>query len=231
MAKRKKPFASRKRQAGPSAGPAIGLPQGITPAPAKPSRRRTAEDREAREARRLTQARWKARGEWKAAEQEAAMTARLAQRPSTMQGKDYQVPPDVESFLRSLFQPHEIRAVEYSCIGLDRVARVYGVERAYMCAYMEGCRQGFIEGRLADLKPRRARSLKANAAKRTKVQDCGGHMMTLDERDAAIVTQYPQLRQMLGSIDAQLRLAEKYGLMSREQVGNILRKAAPSKGT
>ena len=50
-------------------------------------------------------------------------------------------------------------------------------------------------------------------------------MMTLDQRDALIVGEYPPLRGMLGSIDAQLRLAEKYGLSSREQVGNIIRKA------
>ena len=50
-------------------------------------------------------------------------------------------------------------------------------------------------------------------------------MMTLDQRDAAIVAEYPTLRGMLGSIEAQLRLAEKYGLTSREQVGNVIRKA------
>jgi hypothetical protein len=156
---------------------------------------------------------------------DADQAARLAQRPTGMQGSDYRLPADVESFVRSLFRPHEIRAAGYFSVGLDVVADDHGIEHAYLSAYMEGCRQGYIEGKVADLEPKRQRSRKANAAKRQKRQDCGGQMMTLDERDAAIVAEYPTLRKMLGSIEAQLRLAEKYGLSSREQVGNIIRKA------
>jgi hypothetical protein len=53
--------------------------------------------------------------------------------------------------------------------------------------------------------------------------------MTLDERDAAIATEFPTLKAMVGSMGAQLRLAEKYGLESREQIANIIRKANKSR--
>jgi hypothetical protein len=202
--------------------PAMPLLSGIEAViPKRPKRPTAAEAK----AWRRTKAMWLERERLASAAREAAMAARLAKRPDIMQDEDYRLPKDVESFVRSLFRPDEIRAHGYSFNGLDEIAGFSGVEHAYLSAYMEGCRQGYIEGRVADLEPKRRRAAKANAAKRRKRQDCGGRMMTLDERDAAIVAEFPTLRGMLGSIEAQLRLAEKYGLQSREQVGNIVRKA------
>jgi hypothetical protein len=99
------------------------------------------------------------------------------------------------------------------------------VEELLREVYVQGCTEGYIEGRALGLERDRRVSKKRHQLRRQKRQDCGGQMMTLDERDAAIVAEFPALRKMLGSIDAQWRLAEKYGLISREQVGNILRKA------
>lgn len=222
MAKRKKAAAGRKTKANIIDDPAMPLLQGIEAAAPKRPKRQTAAEREAWQ---QTKNRWRQRERKYAAARAAAQAARLAQRPPTMQGNDYRLPPDVESFVRSIFRPHDIRAAGYCSVGLDQVADDHGIEHAYLSAYMEGCRQGYIEGRVADLEPKRERSRKANAAKRQRPQDCGGHMMTLDQRDAAIVAEYPTLRAMLGSIEAQLRLAEKYGLSSREQVANVIRKA------
>jgi len=221
-AKQTKVAASRSRQTDTIDDPAMPLLRGIKAVEPKRAKRPTAAEREAWQ---QTKARWKAREQQAVASRAAAMAARLAQRPGTMQGNDYRLPPDVESFVLSLFRPHEIRAAGYYNVGLDDVAAVHGIEHAYLSAYMEGCRQGYIEGRVADLEPKRERSRKMTQAKRQKRQDCGGQMMTLDERDAAIVAEFPTLRKMLGSIEAQLRLAEKYGLTTREQVGNVIRKA------
>lgn len=222
MAKRKKAAAGGKRKAVIIDDPAMPLFQGIEAVAPKPPKRQTVAEREAWQ---QTKNVWRQRERKYAAERAAAKAERLAQRPATMQGNDYRLPPSVESFVRALFVPDDIYAYGYPSRGLDKVAECHGIEYAYLSAYMEGCRQGYIEGKVADLEPKRERSRKANAAKRHRRQDCGGHMMTLDERDAAIVVEYPTLRDMLGSIESQLRLAEKYGLTSREQVGNVIRKA------
>ena len=82
-------------------------------------------------------------------------------------------------------------------------------------AYAEGCRQGFIEGRVLDLEPKRQRSAKANAAKRKKPREHNGMRFTLDQRDAAIVAEYAALRPMVGATEAQYRLAQKYDLTDK----------------
>jgi hypothetical protein len=71
----------------------------------------------------------------------------------------------------------------------------------------------------------RNRAVKMNEAKRQKRRKCGDKMMTLDERDAAIVAEFPELKRRLGSMEAQQHLADKYGPLTREMVGVIIRKA------
>lgn len=148
----------------------------------------------------------------------AARVAWRSRRDAAVRSRGYRLPEAVVAFLKTL---HDEPTFQYG----DTHVEIEKVLEIAAEAYLNGCRQGYIEGRVADLEPNRERSRKANAAKRQRRQDCGGHMMTLDERDAAIVAEYSTLRDMLGSIEAQLRLAEKYGLSSREQVGNVIRKA------
>jgi hypothetical protein len=218
MAKRKKAAAGRKRKADIIDDPAMPLLRGIgttAPKPPKPmsAARRRAYEREKADMRKTMLER--------AAVRRAERLSRLARRPAEMQAAGYRLPADVAAFLKTMFHPGDVRMAD----GSDFIVDVMNLHAELEAAYMEGCRQGYIEGKVADLEPKRQRSRKANAAKRHKRQDCGGQMMTLDERDAAIVAEYPTLRKMLGSIEAQLRLADKYGLTSREQVGNIIRKA------
>lgn len=221
MAKKRKAAAGRKRKADIINDPAMPLLQGIEAVAARPGKPLTAAQRRAyeREKESMRQAMLD-----RAAVRKAERLARLARRPAAMQAAGYRLPADVASFLKSLFGRGEVRMPN----GNDLMVDVMNMISELEAAYMEGCRQGYIEGRVADLEPKRERSRKANAAKRQRPQDCAGHMMTLDQRDAAIVAEYPTLRAMLGSIEAQLRLAEKYGLSSREQVGNIIRKAKRS---
>jgi hypothetical protein len=172
-------------------------------------------------ARRRVEARERQRRQQSKAWREARRAEWLAwldRRRKVEQSARYGLPEAASRFLARLF-PEPYFGRDVSHVSIDDAAAMI------TAAYMDGCRQGFIEGRVADLEPKRQRSAKANAAKRRRRQDCGGRMMTLDERDAAIVAEFPALRGMLGSIEAQLRLAEKYGLQSREQVGNIVRKA------
>jgi hypothetical protein len=150
----------------------------------------------------------------------AARIAWRKGRESATRSRGYRLRDEVVSFLAGLHSPPVFYA-DQRHIDIDEAVQIAAA------AYMEGCRQGYIEGRVADLEPKRERSRKANAAKRQRPQDCGGHMMTLDQRDTAIVAEYPTLRAMLGSEEAHWRLSQKYDL-SPKQVGNIMRKAKRS---
>ena len=89
-------------------------------------------------------------------------------------------------------------------------------------AFLQGCWEGYIEGRIADLEPRRQHSRKMTEAKRKQLLTIAGMKMTMDERNRYIVEEYPKLKDMLGSLEAQHRLAVKYGLESREHISRIL---------
>lgn len=150
---------------------------------------------------------------WRAAQRElvkasaAAHAARLARRPAAMQWR-YQLPRDVQQFVERLYEEWR---VYHGPIRVDPPVPAAAVIDLIEAAYMEGCRQGFIEGRVLDLEPKRQRSAKALAAKRQKPREHNGMRYTLDQRDAAIVAEYAVLRPMVGATEAQYRLGEKYG--------------------
>lgn len=139
--------------------------------------------------------------------------ARLARRPAAMQRR-YRLPPDVAAFLTRLRLEWESRHGLTGQPGLPPISAAAASD-LIEAAYMEGCRQGFIEGRVLDLEPKRQRSAKANAAKRQKPREHNGMRYTLDQRDAAIVAEYAVLRPMVGAGEAQYRLAEKYDLTDK----------------
>jgi len=151
-------------------------------------------------------------------ERRAAFRERLARSPVEMQRREYRLPGDVAAFLDRLF----LNPLTWH----DQRQQVSVAEAHEMidAAYMEGCRQGFIEGRVLDLEPKRQRSAKANAAKRQKPREHNGMRYTLDQRDAAIVAEYAVLRPMVGATEAQYRLAQKYDL-SDKMVRIIVSKA------
>ena len=134
---------------------------------------------------------------------------RVARRPAGMRSRAYRLPDDVTAFLHRLFENplkwNDQREQITVADAHDMIAQ----------AYAEGCRQGFIEGRVVDLEPKRERSKKANAAKRQKPREHNGMRYTLDQRDAAIVAEHAVLRPMVGATEAQLRLAEKYDLTDK----------------
>lgn len=139
----------------------------------------------------------------------AAFNARLARRPAAMQAAGFRLPDDVAAFLKRLRDD----PLQWN----DQREQITVADAREMIeeAYMEGCTEGFIEGRVLDLEPKRERSRKANAAKRQKPREHNGMRFTLDQRDAAIVAEHALLRPMVGATEAQLRLAEKYELTDK----------------
>jgi hypothetical protein len=165
--------------------------------------------------------RWRVEQQAAAAKRAAADAARLQSRPSPIRDTRYQLPEDVAKWLRRVvWAPHDVR--HYSCVasGLEEIASTFGIEEAFLSAFMEGCRQGYIEGKAADIEPKRQRSRKANAARRQK--------HNLDERDREIVEKFYRLRAVpLTAGEAQFRLADEYGL-SDKQIRNVLTNARKS---
>jgi hypothetical protein len=143
----------------------------------------------------------------------AARAQRMAQRPAAMRDAGFRLPADVAAFLRSLFQPGHVQLPA----GRDLIVDTLTMHDELQAAYMEGCRQGYIEGLVVDIEPKRERSRKANAARRQK--------HGLDERDAEIVAKYRRLRAVpLKAGESQFRLSEEYGL-SDKMIRVILTKA------
>ena len=73
---------------------------------------------------------------------------------------------------------------------------------------------------------RQQTSQQLNDAKRAKRRKYGSKVMTVAQRNAAIVTELTLLRQSIGNEAARLAVAEKYGLSDR-QVANIWRQNRP----
>jgi hypothetical protein len=134
---------------------------------------------------------------------------RIARRPESMRSRQYRLPDDVAAFLGRLFRSPLTYRDQRESITVAEAGEMIDA------AYAEGCRQGFIEGRVLDLEPKRQRSAKANAAKRKKPREHNGMRFTLDQRDAAIVAEYAALRPMVGATEAQYRLAQKYDLTDK----------------
>jgi hypothetical protein len=152
--------------------------------------------------------RWMAEQRALAAARKAEHDARLALRPASMQGR-YRLPDDVRRFLDRLYdepylpwdQPHVAR---------ERV------EELLRKVYVQGCTQGYIEGRVLGMERDRLVSKKRNQRKRQK--------RSLDDRDAAIAAEYVQLCRMMAVGQARERLAAKYECDPRT-IYNVARKA------
>jgi hypothetical protein len=167
---------------------------------------------------------------------ERAAASKAASRPSLKGSRsgEYRLPQELREFLLLIGPNVGWKVKLFDADGTpyqerDVIEQANIIREAVHEAYLEGCLQGFIEGQLVYRTTAQQRSNKANAAKRSKRIAVCGKSMTLDERDAAIATEFPTLKAMVGSMGAQLRLAEKYGLESREQIANIIRKANKSR--
>ena len=154
---------------------------------------------------------------------EAAHAARLERRPPAMQGR-YQLPPDVRRFVLRVYGEWRFY---HGPVGLhdEPPLPVDAVSELMEAAYMEGCRQGFVEGFVERRMPDKKRSDTGNAAKRkTLVELPDGRRMTRDERDTLMVVEYESLLTLkLKPTPAMERLAEKYGFESWQGVAAAMK--------
>lgn len=147
----------------------------------------------------------------------AAFKARLARRPAEMQRDGYVLPADVAAFLRRLHREPWFYA------DVEHVSVAEAVE-LIAAAYMDGCRQGYIEGFVVRREPDRQRSRAGNAAKRKAVVTVGTRKMTRDERDAAMAAEYAALLKMMKPTPACQRLAGKYEYESWQGVAAAIKR-------
>jgi len=116
----------------------------------------------------------------------------------------YQLPRELQSFLDRLYVEPDLWRYQRDGSPIPREE----VAELLQQAYVQGCTQGYIEGRVVDLEPKRERSRKANAARREK--------HNLDQRDAEIVEKFRRLRaEAISAGDAQARLAIQHGLTDK----------------
>jgi hypothetical protein len=147
-----------------------------------------------------------------------AFRARLARRPVEMQRDEYVLPADVAMFLRRL----HCEPTFYS--GEVQISTARAIE-LISAAYMEGCRQGFIEGFLYGEDHARPGALKNRERLRQqnleKLERLG-----IADRNAEIVAEFHRMeRDLPGKEQRYEELAARHELTTR-QIGTIIRKAS-----
>ena len=169
------------------------------------------------------------------AEAESELQSRLARRKPEMRTHGF-VPKELLDSLEMLFVEPSLgdpvfedefsanMRAELRLLRLVTEAEAFWVASE---AFRQGAAEGFIEGRMHEVERHRQASTTMNAAKRKKPREHDGKTLTLDQRDAEIVAEYPMLRTMMGADDAQYRLAKKYGITDR-MIRIILGKAKRS---
>jgi hypothetical protein len=144
--------------------------------------------------------------------------ARLARRPVEMQRDGYVLPTDVAVFLRRLYRQPTFYSGEVQ-ISTTRALELVAA------AYMEGCRQGFIEGFLYGEDKARPGALKNRERLRQqnleKLERLG-----IADRNAEIVAEFHRMeRDLPGKEQRYEELAARHELTTR-QIGTIIRKAS-----
>jgi len=127
--------------------------------------------------------------------------ARLARPPADMQRDRYRLPDDVASFLRMLHETPTFYS-DQRHIGVEEVKEMIEA------AYMEGCRQGFIEGFLyGEEKTLPGASKTRERLRRQNLEKLA--RLGIDERNAEIVAEFHRLEhEMPGKDDRYKHLAE-----------------------
>ena len=133
--------------------------------------------------------------------------ARLARPPADMQRDRYRLPDDVASFLRRLHKTPTFDFDEQH-IGVVHIGVDEKVEELVEAAYMEGCRQGFIEGFLyGEEKTLPGASKNRERLRRQNLEKLA--RLGIDERNAEIVAEFHRLEhEMPGKDDRYKHLAE-----------------------
>ena len=139
---------------------------------------------------------------------------KIASRPKAFQKGDFELPDQVADFLANFFQ---YPAVEHPN-GQSVIVDMHRLHRWAWDAYMEGCRQGYVEGFVVRGEPDRKRSLAGNEAKNKMPVRVGSQTMTKAERNAKMAAEFHELVKLMKPTPAMQRLAEKYGFESWQGV-------------
>jgi hypothetical protein len=146
---------------------------------------------------------------------------RIERRPALMRAAGFCPPADVLAFLLKQHR-NPLRA------GLRVPDHVAGDEADEMieAAYLEGCRQGYIEGyvhrRQSDIKRSRA----GNDGKRQSLVKVRDEIMSRDERDERMAADYATLCEIMKPTAACMELASRYGFESWQGVRKALKNRA-----
>lgn len=125
------------------------------------------------------------------------------------------LPRELEVWLLSLASPrdagevlrwHEVRLDARVCKALE--------EWATEC-YLEGCRQGYIEGRVEQAAARRAVSDQRIRRLREQLVEVDGEELDRDERDGVMYAEFLVLEREHGSSVAERMLEQKHGVCDR----------------
>jgi len=125
------------------------------------------------------------------------------------------LPRELEAWLLSLESPrnagevlrwHDVRLDARVCEALE--------EWATEC-YLEGCRQGYIEGRVEQAAARRAVSDQRIRRWREQVVKVDGQELDRDDRDGLMYAEFLVLEQAHGSSVAERKLEQKHGVCDR----------------
>jgi hypothetical protein len=174
----------------------------------------------------------RARAVAREAEAEARRTAfrsRLARRPVEMRRANYRLPSDVEEFLGRLGwdgfdEMMHVKEIKHAA-GLGDWEIRDAIEAVMTFAYMEGCRQGFIEGFLYGEDKARPGALKNRERLRQQNLDKLARLGIAD-RNAEIVAAFGHLeRELPGKEQRYEKLAADYELTVR-QIGTIVRRVS-----
>jgi len=229
VSKAKRPRARRRKRAPEDRADAQpwlfdGASGEVNPAalPSRPPRKLTPRQRAIREEREQA-------SRIRVEEMRARRRARLAMRPPEMRSKDYALPQELQDWLLSLFSTAEIdRFFWEHKFGGDETdrqeveAKCYELRQFALDWYLQGCRQGYIEGRTVELLSGGDRVIERTKKTRAKLVPFDGVEIPMDERDARIFFELPAMRQKACTADEGDELmGKRAGFADGRQVRNI----------
>lgn len=143
----------------------------------------------------------------------ARRRARLTSRGSLLPES---LPSELERWLLSLRDPagEASEVLRWHDVELGAAAREV-LEQWARDWYLEGCRQGYVEGRLVEIATRQDSSVRKVKRERNRVVTVEGVPMSKDERDAEIFASWPELKREHGAEVAERILEQRYGVGDR----------------
>jgi hypothetical protein len=132
---------------------------------------------------------------------------------------DFEPPAEVQTFLDALYQEPRL-LLPKGVSAWDNTALACRIVQALWDAYRQGCRQGYIEGRVVEVTARDYRTIRKTKKTRAKLVPYDGGKISMDERDTQIFFELSSMRREHGS-DAGDELMGRRACLDGRQVRNI----------